>query len=60
MTNALLAVSVSIPNVYLFPIGIVIVVGALALGLIAFTGGQGSGLHEELAPEGRTRRPDRG
>ncbi|MDP2327682.1 MAG: hypothetical protein Q8M79_06310 [Dehalococcoidia bacterium] len=56
-----LDVSIQPPSAILFAIGIVIVAGAALSGLIAFTGGQSSGLHEEFRPGERAgRRPKRG
>ncbi|GMU40846.1 MAG: hypothetical protein AMXMBFR23_17120 [Chloroflexota bacterium] len=59
--NNILEVSITIPAAIPFALGIAIVAWGALSGFVAFTGGQSSGLHEELVPgEQRGRRPKRG
>jgi hypothetical protein len=50
-----------IPSAIPFVVGIAIVAWGILSGVVAFTGGQSSGLHEEFKPGERARRkPHRG
>ncbi|MDA0271483.1 MAG: hypothetical protein O2798_10510 [Chloroflexi bacterium] len=59
--NVVLEVSIVVPSAIPFAVGIAIVGWGILSGLVAFTGGQSSGLHEEFKPGERDgRKPRRG